>query len=140
MISSALCNSYKRDSLLGLHQATDTYKIALIKPGAANSYGKQTTSYNDLGTDEATGAGCPTGGWTLAGLTGGLSGDTAFLDWDDVLQDPVSVSADGAVIYNDSLPGKDSVAVIGFGGTVTSTNGPYRVKLPSTGTGLIRWT
>lgn len=140
MITAALCNSYKRDSLLGLHQATDTFKIALIKPAHAGTYGKGTTSYSEIGADEAAGSGYPTGGWTLAGLTGGLSGDTAYLDWDDVIEDPTTVSGVGGLIYNDSLPGKDAVAVLDFGGTVTSTNGPFRVKLPTSGVGLIRWT
>lgn len=142
-ITTAMCNSYKQELLDGIHQAADVYKIALIKAGAAGTFGKATTNYSALGTDEATGTGYVAGGNTLTGYTNALTVDTASIDWADSVWSAASISADGALIYNSTRANK-AVAVLAFADTsaipVTSTGAAFTVTIPSSGVGLIRVT
>lgn len=142
-ITTAVCNTFKKEALEGVHEASDTYKIALIKTSPAGTFGKATTNYSDLGADEASGTGYSAGGATLAGYATGLSGDTAYIDWNDATWATASISADGALIYN-ATQGNKAVQVINFADTgsvpVTSTAGTFTVTIPSSGTGQIRLT
>lgn len=139
-ITSALCNAAKRDFLAGVHKATDTYKIALIKPAPTGTFGAATTSYTQLLTDEVVGTGYTTGGLELQGHTVGLDGAVGYLDFDNAeWPAPTAISAAGAIIYNDSAPGKEALAVFSFNGTVTSTNDMFTVEIPVAGLGIIRF-
>lgn len=143
MITSALCNSYKQEILRGVHLDTDTYKLALIKTGHAGTFGKATTNYSQLGSDEvANGAGYTTGGFTLSGFSVGLTGDTAHLSFADPTPlANATLSADGFLIYNATQGDKAVVVVLFSNAPVASTNGPYAVDLPAAGaSALIRIT
>lgn len=136
MIAQALCNSYKAEILQGIHQAGDSYRIALYT--AAASLSKDTTEYTAAG--EASGAGYTAGGLELAGFTVGLDGDTAYLDWTTDPRWPVAtVTARGALIYN-ATRGNKAVAVLDFGGDIASSNAPFLITLPlpAAGTALVR--
>lgn len=140
-ITTAICTSFKQEVLAGVHEAADTYKIALIKVGHAGTYGAGVTNVgtpgsgspttSNLGTDEVTGTGYTSGGATLSGFTTGSSGTTA---WIDFTTDPSwassSISAVGAIIYN-ATQGNKTVGCFDFGGTVTSTNGTFTAQLPA---------
>jgi hypothetical protein len=152
-VTTAICNSFKQECLDGVHLAADTYKIALIKNGATGTYDKTLTnvgtpgtgapSTSNLGTDEASGTGYTSNGATLAGRTSGLSGDTGYVDWNDAVWDPSSLSAIGAIIYNSTRSNK-AVMVISFADTVSvpvvSSNAAFTVQIPSSGTGQVRLT
>jgi len=126
MITQGLCNSYKREILSGLHQAGHTYKIALYTSEARLN--KSTAHYTPL--REARGEGYSQGGKVLTGFRTGLDGDAAYLDFDDPIWPKSTITARGALIYNDSLPGKNAVAVLDFGKNYLSVNGPFEVTLP----------
>lgn len=133
-ITTAICNSYKQELLEGVHSNTDTYKLALYTTSA--TLGASTTAYST--TNEVSGAGYTAGGATLAGLTTGLSGSTAFLTFSDPSWASSSITARGCLIYNSSKSNK-AVAVFDFGQDVTSSNGTFTVDLPGTGaSSLIR--
>jgi hypothetical protein len=143
-VSTAVCNSFKKECLDGVHQPGDTYKIALIKNGAVGTFDKTTANYSDLGTDEvAAGGGYAAGGAALANRTSGLSGDTAYIDFDNAVWPTASISAIGALIYNATRSNK-AVQVIAFADTssvpVVSTNADFTVTIPSSGTGQVRLT
>ena len=144
-ITTAFTNQGKKDFLNGTHLPGNTYKVALIKVGATGTFDKNTTSYTSLSTDEASGSNYTAGGATVTGFTVTLTTDTASLDFNDATWASATVSAIGAILYNDTATGHGSVSkpVIGvfdFGGTVSSTNGTYTVQIPSSGTGLFRIT
>ena len=132
-ITTAMCNSFKQELLGGVHDLdTDTLKVALIKESPTGTYGAATTNYSDItgNTDEATGTNYTAGGQTLDSATISLSGSTAFVDFADEVFTNLTISADGAIIYNASQ-GNKAVAVFDFGGTVTSTSGDFTVVFPT---------
>jgi len=140
-ITNAMCNSYKSEVLDGVHEAGDEYKIALIKSGHAGTFNKTTDNYSDLGADEvANGSGYTTGGKVLASRVVSLDGDVAITDWADPVWAAATISADGALIYNNSQSGK-AVAVFAFPTQPTvSTNGSFTAVLPAAAaaTALVR--
>lgn len=130
-ITTAMCNSFKEELLGGVHDLdTDTLRVALIKAAPAGTYGAATTNYSDLSTDEAVGTNYPAGGQTLDSAVITLSGNTAFVDFADEVFTDLTISADGAIIYNASQ-GNAAIATFDFGGTVTSTSGDFTIVFPT---------
>lgn len=130
-ITAAVCNSFKLESLptaAGVHLSGDVYKIALYSVAA--TINKSTTVYS--ATNEVPNSGTyAAGGQTLVGLTTALDTDTAMLDWTtDPQWTGATIAAEGALIYNSSKSNK-AVAVLDFGGVITSTNGTFTVQLPA---------
>lgn len=140
-ITTALCTSFKSECQQGIHSATDTYKCAVIKAGAAGTFGAATTNYSQLGSDEASGTGYTAGGITLAAPTFTTSGTTAMMDFaDPAALANATLSGDGVLIYNSSKSNR-AVYVGAFPATVTSTGGSFQIDLPASGAGssLIRF-
>jgi len=132
-ITTAMCNSFKEELLGGVHDLdTDSLKIALIKDTPTGTYGASTTNYSDVtgNSDEATGTNYTAGGQVLDSATITLSGSTAFVDFADEVFTNLTISADGAIIYNASQSNK-AIAVFDFGGTVTATSGDFTVVFPT---------
>ena len=130
-ITTAMCNSFKQELLGGVHDLdADTLKVALFKEDPTGTYGAATTNYSDMGADEATGTNYTAGGQSLDSGTITLSGNTAFVDFADEVFSNLTISADGALIYNASQ-GNKAVAVFDFGGTVTSTSGDFTIVFPT---------
>jgi len=132
-ITTALCNSFKEELLGGIHDLdTDTIKIALIKDTPTGTYNKSTTNYSDVtgNSDEVTGTGYTAGGNTLGSPVISLDGDTAIVDFADTTWSTATISADGCILYNSSASNA-AIAVIDFGGTVTSTAGDFTVSFPA---------
>jgi len=132
-ITTAMCNSFKQELLGGVHDLdTDSLKIALIKDTPSGSYSAATTNYSDVtgNSDEATGTNYTAGGQVLDSATISLSGSTAFVDFADEVFTNLTISADGAIIYNASQ-GNKAIAVFDFGGTVTATSGDFTVVFPT---------
>lgn len=133
-ITTSLCNSYKREILEGVHQSTDTFKIALYTSSA--SLGASTTVYSS--TNEVSGNGYSAGGATLTGLSTGLTGSTAYLTFNDVTFPNSTITARGCLIYNSTKSNK-AVAVFDFGSEIVSINGSFTIDLPTVGaSSLIR--
>ena len=132
-ITTAMCNSFKQELLGGVHDLdTDSLKIALIKDTPSGSYSAATTNYSDVtgNSDEASGTNYTAGGQVLDSATISLSGSTAFVDFSDEVFTNLTISADGAIIYNASQ-GNAAIAVFDFGGTVTATSGDFTVVFPT---------
>ena len=132
-ITTAMCNSFKEELLGGVHDLdTDSLKIALIKDTPTGTYDASTTNYSDVtgNSDEASGTNYTAGGQVLDTATITLSGSTAFVDFADEVFTNLTISADGAIIYNASQ-GNKAIAVFDFGGTVTATSGDFTVVFPT---------
>lgn len=135
-ITAALCNSFKQELLaMTPHAAGDTYKLALYTSTA--TLNKSTTAYS--ATNEVSGAGYTAGGITLTGFAVSLDTDTAILDFADASLSNATITAAGGLIYNSTQANK-AVAVVSFGGDVTSTAGTFNIPMPApaAATGLIR--
>lgn len=132
-ITTAMCNTFKQELLNGVHDLdTDTLKVALIKASPTGTYGAGTTNYSDVtgNTDEAVGTNYSAGGQELDSATITLSGNTVFVDFADEVFATLTISADGAIIYNASQANK-AIATFDFGATVTSTAGNFTVVFPT---------
>lgn len=133
-ITTAICNSYKKELLDGTHASGDTYKIALFTDAATLS--AATTAYS--ATNEASGTGYSAGGQNLSGFASGLDGSTAYLTFTDISWNSATITARGCLIYNSSKSNK-AIAVFDFGQNITSTNGTFTVDFPGSGaSSLIR--
>ena len=132
-ITTAMCSSFKQELLGGVHDLdTDTIKIALIKDSPSGTYGAATTNYSDVtgNSDEASGTGYSAGGQTLDSPVISLSGTTAIVDFADEVFSTLTLSADGAIMYNSSQSNK-AIAVFDFGSTISATNGDFTVVFPT---------
>jgi hypothetical protein len=127
-ITTAVCDSYTKEALDGLHQVGDVYKVALIKPASAGAHGAATTNYSGLTTDEVTGTGYTAGGATLTGNATALAAGVASLDFNDAAWTTATFSAAGALIYN-STRANAAVCVLDFGGTFTVTAGTFTLPI-----------
>jgi len=138
MISgSTLCDSFKTEVFLALHDfANDAFYMALY--GDAATIGPATTSY--VTDSEISGPGYAAGGQRLTGpqILGPVN-STAYVTFNDPVWANSSLTARGALIYNQSKQQR-AVAVLDFGTEFTSNNGNFRVKFPPPGqtTALIR--
>lgn len=132
-ITTAMCSSFKQELLGGVHDLdTDTIKIALIKESMSGTYGPATTNYSDVtgNSDEASGTGYSAGGQTLDSPAIALSSTTATVDFADEVFSTLTLSADGAIMYNSSKSNK-AIAVFNFGSTISATNGDFTVVFPT---------
>jgi hypothetical protein len=114
----------KYQALLSLVQGT--VKMALYTANA--DLGANTLIYTTAGELLPVG-GYSTGGKTLTGLTVSKSNGVAYLDFADVVWDPASFTARGALIYNASL-GNLAIAVLDFGADKTATTS-FTVQMPA---------
>ena len=129
-ISSAIPTSFKQELLVGTHNFTATsgnsFKLALYTSSA--SLGATTTAFTTTG--QASGTNYTSGGATLTSVTPTTSGTTALCDFADLVFGTATVTARGAMIYNDTQSDK-AVAVLDFGGDKTSTAGNFTIIFPA---------
>jgi len=116
----------------GVHNFTtstgNTFKLALYDNSA--SFTAATTAYTN--TNEVANSGTySAGGGTLTNITPTSSGTTAFTDFDDLSFTSATITAYGAMIYNDSAAGNPSVCILDFGGAKTSTSGTFQIIFPT---------
>jgi hypothetical protein len=136
MITSAWTSTAKRDFLMGVHQRSDAYMLALYSANA--DLGPSTEFYNTRG--EVKGKGYQAGGKLLSGYTCEVQGVSAFLTWVDPVEwRPASITARGGLIYNASKENR-ALAVLDLGEEYRSTNGRFLLTLPEAGleTAIIR--
>ena len=126
-----MCTSFKQEILQGVHDFTastgDSFKLALYTSSA--TLDASTTAYSV--TNEASGAGYSAGGGALTNVTPTTSGTTAFTDFDDLTFSAATITARGALIYNDTAAGDPAVVVLDFGSDKTSTSGDFTIVFPT---------
>lgn len=127
-----MCTSFKVELMQGVHNFTastgNTFKIALYDNNA--SFTAATTAYTN--TNEVGNSGTySAGGGTLTNITPTSSSTTAFTDFDDISFTSATITAYGAMIYNDSAAGDPSVVILDFGGAKSSTTGTFQIIFPA---------
>jgi len=127
-----MCTSFKVELMQGVHNFTastgNTFKLAMYDNNA--SFTAATTAYTN--TNEVANSGTyAAGGGTLTNVTPTSSGTTAFTDFADLSFTSATITAYGAMIYNDSASGNPSVCILDFGGAKTSTNGTFTIVFPT---------
>jgi len=126
MIAQGISLSAKQAFLLGVHQPTDTYKLALYTKNAR--LGPELKQYTANG--EVNGPGYEAGGYVLAGFRNGMAGKSAYVTFDDIKVERATFVAHGAVVYNSS---KDNavLCVLNFGGDRHVHDGIFELKFPT---------
>ena len=126
-----MCTSFKKELVEAVHNFKNsggsTYKLALYTNSA--SFNASTTAYTT--SNEVSGTGYSAGGGTLTRVDPTSSSTTAFTDFADLTFSSATITARGALIYNDSASGDPSVVVLDFGGDKTSTAGDFTVVFPT---------
>jgi hypothetical protein len=127
-----MCTSFKQEILQGVHNFTNgsgnTFKLALYDNSA--SFTAATTAYT--ATNEVPDSGSyAAGGGTLTNVTPTTSGTTAFTDFADLSFTSATITAYGAMIYNDTASGNPAVCILDFGGAKTSTSGTFTIIFPA---------
>jgi hypothetical protein len=127
-----MCTSFKVELMRGVHNFTtstgNTFKLALYDNSA--SFTAATTAYT--ASNEVTASGSyAAGGGSLTNVTPSSTGTTAFTDFADLSFTSATITAFGALIYNDTAAGDPSVCVLDFGGAKTSTSGTFTIIFPT---------
>ena len=137
-IAQAMCTSFKQELMLGTHNfATggNAFKIALYAEGGGGkssttaTLGAATTAYTTTG-EVANSGSYVAGGGTLTKVAPTTSGTTAFTDFADISFTTATITAMGALIYNDTNSDK-AVCVLDFTTNKTSTSGTFTVQFPT---------
>ncbi len=127
-----MTTSFKQEILQAVHDFTtstgSTFNLALYDNTA--TLDASTTAYTTSGEVSASGS-YSAGGGALTNVTPTTSGTTAFTDFADITFTSATITARGALIYNDSATGDPSVVVLDFGEDKTSTNGDFQVIFPT---------
>jgi hypothetical protein len=136
-ISQAMVTSFKVEILNGIHAfgatvtrgstTADTFKIALYTASA--NLDATTTAYTASNEVPSTGN-YSAGGLTLTTVAPTAGGITAFLDFDDITWATSTITARGALIYNDTQLDK-AVAVLNFGSDRSSSGGNFTIQFPA---------
>lgn len=88
-----------------------------------------TTAYS--ATNEVSGTGYVAGGNTLTNVNPTSSGTTAYIDFADSSWAGSTITARGALIYNDTEAGDPAVAVFDFGSDKSSSASAFTIVFPS---------
>jgi hypothetical protein len=138
-IAQTATTSFKVQLLQAVHNfgptTPNTFKIALFT--AAANINATTTAYTVGMTGEVVGTGYTQGGNTLVISTSPTSGNntagvpTAYISFNNTSWTNATFSANGALIYNYTVAGYPSVAVLDFGATKTVSNDTFQIIFPT---------
>ena len=130
--TNAICNSFKKELLEATHNFSNpggnTFKLAMYTNSA--TLGKSTTSFT-TGNEVTSPSGYTSGGKALVNVGTSVASDTAITDFADLSFTGVTLTARGALIYNDTATGDPAVAVLDFGGDKTATSGTFTIQFPA---------
>ena len=130
-ITTALCTSFKQEILEAVHNFKNsggsTFNLALYTSSA--SLGAGTTAYTT--SNEVSGTNYTAKGASLTRVDPSTSGTTALTDFADLTFSNATVTARGALIFNDSASGDPAVCALDFGGDKTSTAGDFTIVFPT---------
>ena len=139
-ITTAMCTSFKQELMEAKHNflasGGNTFNLALYTSSA--TLGAATTAYS--ATNEVSGTGYTAKGAALTNVNPTTSGTTAFTDFADLTFSSSSITARGALIFNDTASGDPAVCALDFGADKTSSSGDFTIQFPAAaaGTAIIR--
>lgn len=130
-ITTAMCTSFKKELLEAVHNFKNsggsTFNLALYTSSA--TLGAGTTAYTT--SNEVSGTNYTAKGAALTRVDPSTSGTTAITDFADLTFSNATVTARGALIFNDSASGDPAVCALDFGGDKTSTAGDFTIQFPT---------
>jgi len=125
-------NALKNDLAVDLDDTTaDRFKVMLVTSSYTPNFG--THDFKADVTNEVTGTGYSAGGESLSSVTLTQSGGTITFDADDVTWTSSTITARGAVVYDDSLTNDPLIAYIDFGADKSSSAGDFVLSFNASG-------
>ena len=128
--TNAIANSFKGQILRAIHNFSaaggNTFKLALYQTDA--TLGASTTSFTT--TQQVSSSGYTSGGKALVNSGVLVTGAVAVTNFSNVSFTGVTLTAQGALIYN-TASGNPAVCVLDFGGPKTATAGTFTVQFPA---------
>ena len=126
-----MCTSFKKELMEAKHNflnsGGNTFKIALYTNSA--SFTAATTAYTS--SNEVTGTGYTAAGNTLTRVDPTTSGTTAYTDFADTTWTSSTITARGALVFNDTASGDPSVIVLDFSSDKSSSAGDFTIAFPA---------
>lgn len=141
-----MCTSFKAELMQAVHNFStsggNTFKLALYTNsavptdfgGSGSIMNNTITTYNSTNEVPNSGSGAnpyAAGGGTLTNVTPQGSGTVGFTDFADLTFTTATITARGAVIYNDTPAGNPAVCVLDFASDKTSTAGDFKIVFPA---------
>jgi len=130
-ITTAMCTSFKKELMEAVHNfkntGGNTFNLALYTSSA--TLNASTTAYST--SNEVSGTNYTAKGASLTRVDPTTSGTTAFTDFADLTFSNATITANGALIFNDSASGDPAVCTLAFGGDKTSTAGYFTIQFPT---------
>jgi hypothetical protein len=132
MYGITFLNALKNDLALDLDDTTaDRFKVMLVTSSYTPDFG--THDFKADVTNEVSGTGYSAGGESLTSVTLTQSGGTITFDAADVTWASSTITARGAVIYDDSLTDDPLIAYIDFGADKSSSAGDFVLSFNASG-------
>ena len=126
-----MCTSFKVEILKAVHNFTNstgnTFNIAMYDNSA--SFTAATTAYT--ATNEVSGVAYVAKGNALVNVTPTSTSTTAFTDFGDSTWSSSTITARGAMIFNDDASGDPSVVILDFGSDKSSSSGDFTIVFPT---------
>ena len=130
-ITQAMCTSFKKELMEAVHNFKNsggsTFKLALYTSSA--TLDATTTAYTT--SNEISGSGYSAKGGTLTRVDPSTSGTTALTDFADLTFSSATITARGALIFNEDASNDASVCVLDFGSDKSSSSGDFTVVFPA---------
>ena len=130
-ITQAMCTSFKKELMEAKHNfllsGGNTFKIALYTSSA--SLAASTTAYTT--SNEVSGTNYTAKGNTLTRIDPSSSGTTALTDFADTTWSSSTITARGAMIFNEDTSGDTSVLILNFGADKSSSAGDFTIAFPT---------
>jgi len=131
--TNAICNTFKKELLEATHNFSNpggnTFKLSMYTSAA--TLGKSTTSFTTGNEVSSPSGGYSSGGKALVNVGTSVASDTAITNFSNLSFTGVTITARGALIYNDNATGDPAVAVLDFGGDKTATAGTFTIQFPA---------
>lgn len=125
-------NALKNDLALDLDDTTaDRFKVMLVTSSYTPNFG--THDFKSDVTNEVSGTGYDAGGKSLTSVTLTQSGGTITFDAADLTWASSTITARGAVVYDDSLTNDPLIAYIDFGADKSSSAGDFVLSFNASG-------
>ena len=130
-ITTAMCTTFKKELLEAVHNFKNTggstFNLALYTSSA--SLGAGTTAYTT--SNEVSGTGYTAKGASLIRGDPSNDGTTAITDFSDLTFSSSTITARGALIFNDSASGDPAVCALDFGSDKSSSSGDFTIQFPA---------
>lgn len=125
-------NALKNDLAVDLDDTTaDRFKVMLVTSSYTPDFG--THDFKADVTNEVVGTGYSADGESLSSVTLTQSGGTITFDADDVTWTSSTITARGAVVYDNTLTDQPLICYIDFGADKSSSSGDFVLSFNASG-------